>query len=354
MKQEISTKPDNRTFSIHVTQALKGIAILSMLFHHLFAQSGTFEDVYGVIFTPFTRDQVNTVSSGAVICVSMFVFLTGYGMLLSLRKRSAREQESYVVRRYLKLMVSFQIVFIASLATCFLRPDRLHMYFRDGKAAAIRYILTDALGFSTFAGTPGYNETWWYISFAVFLIFLMPIVTTLVRRYGIAVVVLAGLTQSFGIDMGKPIARFALALTLGAWLADRRLLDAVAVFLTTSGRRVLFMLCMFFLSFGGFAVHLKWNLNPWANAFVILTLVLFLYVLIDLCHVRLRLLEFLGVYSMNIFLIHTLVYERYFTKIVYAPRHFVLVEFTCLALSLAAAIPLSFVQKAVLRKLKLA
>ena len=343
----------NRHFSLRVTNTLKGIAILLMLFHHLFAQSETFEDVYGVVFSPFTRDRVNLASSGAVICVTMFVFLTGYGMMLGLRQRSFRERETYAVRRYFKLMIPFWVVYAASIATSFLRSDHLHMYFKDGKLSAVRYILTDALGFSTFAGTPGYNETWWYVSFAVFLIFLMPLVTTLIQRYGIAVVLLAGFAKSFGIDTGKPIARFAFALTLGAWLADRELLDRVERYLNTSARRVLFLLLTFFLSIGGYAVHLKWNLSPWANGFITLSLVLFLFTLVDLCRVRLRFLEFCGVYSMNIFLIHTLIYERYFTKLVYSPKHFVLIELLLLALSLAGSIPLSILQKAILKRLRL-
>ena len=343
----------NRTFSKYVTQAMKGIAILLMLFHHLFGQSKAFENEYGVIFTPFGRELVNLVSEGSVICVSMFVFLTGYGMMLSLRKRTWRDRETYAVRRYLKLTVSFLIVFVFSLATSFLRPDHLNMYFQDGKASAVRYILTDALGFSTYAGTPGYNETWWYISFAVFLIFLMPFITTLIQKYGIAVVVLAGLVKSFGVDPARPFARFLLALTLGAWLAESGLLDYLEKKLFTTGRRILFLFLSLGLSLAGFAIHLKFNLNPWANAFVILCLVLFLFTLTDLCGVRLHLLEFCGIYSMNIFLTHTLIYERYFTALVYSPRHFILIELMLLVLSLAVSIPLSFLQKAVLKKLHL-
>ena len=346
-------KNENHAFSIHVTMALKGIAILLMLFHHLFGQSETFEDVYGVIFTPFTRTGVNRWSSGAAICVTMFVFLTGYGMTLALRGRTLREQETYAVRHYLKFEVSFLVVFVISLLTSPLRSDHLAMYFTDGRASAIRYILTDALGFSTFAGTPGYNETWWYVSFAILLIFLMPMVTSLVGKFGVLVVPLAGMIKSFGVDAGKPLARFLLVLMLGAWMADRDVLKHVQAWLTSMPRRILFMAAMLFLSIGGYAVHLRMGLNPWANAFVTVTLVLFLYTLIDLCRVRLRLLEFCGKYSMNIFLIHTLIYERYFTKLVYAPKHFILIELLLLVLSLAASIPLTFLQKFVLRKLRI-
>ena len=344
---------ENRTFSKNVTQAMKGIAILLMMFHHLFSHSQAFVNQYAVQFAPFSRDAVNLASEGGAICVSMFVFLTGYGMMLSLRKRNWRERESYAVHRYLKLAVSFLIVFVFSIATSFLRPDHLSMYFQDGKASAVRYILTDALGFAKYAGTPEYNGNWWYISFAVFLIFLMPLITTLVQRYGIAVVVLAGLAKSFGIDPARPLTRFLLALTLGAWLADRRLLDRLEQYLNTFSRRILFLFVSMFLCLSGYAIHLRFDLNPWANAFVILCLVLFLFTLIDLCGVRLHVLEFCGIYSMNIYLVHSLIFRRYFTTLVYAPKHFILIELTLLCLSLAVSIPLSFLQKKVLNKLHL-
>ena len=46
-------------------------------------------------------------------------------------------------------------------------------------------------------------------------------------------------------------------------------------------------------------------------------------------------------------------YRRYFTELVYSPKYFVLVELLLLALSLAVAIPLSILQKAILKRLHL-
>ncbi len=345
---------ENKHFSLHVTLCLKGIAILLMLFHHLFSHATTFEDVYQVLFTPFTRDQVNYYSEGGAICVSMFVFLTGYGITIALKKRKTpQEKEAYSVRRYLILEISFLVVFIASLATNVFRSDHLSMYLTDGRASAVRYILTDALGFSTFAGTPGYNETWWYISYAVFLIFITPIIAEIVHRFGIIVVPLAGMIKSFGVDASKPFTRCLLVLVLGCYLADRDVFGKIGAFFNTTKKRLLALPVLLFLSIGSFCLHLRFGLVPWVNAFTIFTLVCFLYIVIDLCKVRLRILEFIGKYSMNIFLIHTLLYEKYFTAVVYAPRHFILVELTLLLMSLAVSIPLDFVQKAILKKLHL-
>ncbi len=341
-------------FSQHITMSLKGIAILLMLFHHLFSHATTYEDVYQVLFTPFTRDQVNLFSEGGAICVSMFVFLTGYGMTISLkRKKTGREKETYCVRRYLTLQVSFFIVFIVSIATSMFRSDHLSMYFTDGRASAIRYILTDALGFSTFAGTPGYCETWWYISYAVLLILVMPVIAELVHRFGIVMVPLAGMVKSFGLDDSRPFTRYLLVLVLGCYLADREVFGALRAYFNTTSRRVPALFILPVLSIGSFCLHLKWGLLPWANAFTIFTLTCFLFILTDLCSVRLRLLEFTGRYSMNIFLIHSILYGKYFTDLVYAPRHFVLIELTLLLLSLAVSIPLDFLQKLALKKLRL-
>lgn len=343
----------NTCFSTHVTASLKGIAILLMLFHHLFARSADFEKAYGVISAPLSMHHLNLISDGAAICVSMFVFLTGYGMTLALKGRSSGEMEKYAVRHCLKLELSFLVVFLASAGTFFLRADGLSVYLKDGKASAIRYFLTDALGFATYAGTPTYNETWWYISFAVFLILLMPVVSRIIAFSGLPAVLLAGFVKSFGVDAMRPFARFLLILFLGAYLADRNFFGRAAIFLSGVKKRLFFLLLTLLLSLSGYAVHLKWDLNPWANAFVVFMLVVFLFILTDLFHIRLRFLELCGKYSMNIFLIHTLLYEYYFTGIIYKPRYFLLIEAVLLAMSLALSVPLAALQKYLLRKCRL-
>ena len=74
-----------KEFSIDNTLALKGIAIIMLIFHHCFRKADLFED-YTVSFFPFSQDFIVEISLTFKICVSIFAFITGYGLMLSLKK----------------------------------------------------------------------------------------------------------------------------------------------------------------------------------------------------------------------------------------------------------------------------
>ena len=71
--------------------ALKGTGILIMLFHHLFL-AGRF-DGFEISFWPFSAAQITHIASFCKICVSLFAFISGYGLILSYRRERERERE---------------------------------------------------------------------------------------------------------------------------------------------------------------------------------------------------------------------------------------------------------------------
>lgn len=66
-------------FSKNETLKAKGIAILLLLFHHLFYDSERIEQS-GVQFLIFQQDIVQQIAVAARICVWIFVFLSAYGL----------------------------------------------------------------------------------------------------------------------------------------------------------------------------------------------------------------------------------------------------------------------------------
>ena len=61
---------------------LKGVAMLMMFFHHLYCQVSRF-DGYEISFSPFGQDAVVDVAMFFKLCVSIFAFVSGYGLLTS-------------------------------------------------------------------------------------------------------------------------------------------------------------------------------------------------------------------------------------------------------------------------------
>ena len=61
----------------------KGVAIIMMLFHHSFLQ-GRWENYNLSILFPFSYKSITDFAWFCKICVSMFVFVTGYGLYKSI------------------------------------------------------------------------------------------------------------------------------------------------------------------------------------------------------------------------------------------------------------------------------
>lgn len=338
--------PDN-CFSKRVTLTAKGIAVFLMLFHHLFYDAPGFVDRYAVSARPLSWPALNSLSFYGKICVSVFVFLTGYGMTINLSSRSSLQRQQYAVSRFLKLECGFLFIFLLTLLSSVLQPSRLAAYFTEGHAKGILLILIDAAGLANFFGTPTFNGTWWYMSFAIFLIFLMPAAVRLHEQFGICVVALAALVTDFGIDSSRAFPLYLFSLSLGIWTAQSGTAGRIRTRCKTTASRwgCLALSCACFLIFS--AIRIKWGFYPWTGGLICMSLLIFLFILVDLMHVRLRLMELLGKYSMTIFLTHTLIYNHYFSDFIYSPKNWFLILLLLTAVSLACAVILEALRKLV-------
>ena len=61
---------------------MKGIAIVIMLFHHMYLSQDRFEGL-NVVFTPFSADRIMYLCRTFKICVPIYAFISGYGLYLS-------------------------------------------------------------------------------------------------------------------------------------------------------------------------------------------------------------------------------------------------------------------------------
>ena len=85
------------------TSAIKGLAILCMLWHHLFLDTLD----YGSF--------VNGLAVLGKVCVCLFLFVSGYGLTKQfdkIEKHSIRNTILFVIRRYAKFFMSYWFCFI--------------------------------------------------------------------------------------------------------------------------------------------------------------------------------------------------------------------------------------------------
>ncbi len=325
-------------FSKEVTSASKGLAVILMLAHHLFYCCPELSELYNVHSTIFSLKEIYKISEVCKLCVAVFVFLTAYGMTAG-----GADRKLDPVRRLKRLMVPFWIVYIAAIFTYFLREDHLAIYLNEGRFKGILSMVIDALGLANMTGTPTYNETWWYMTLAILLIFMLPIIIRLYNRFGLSVLGLSVFIPYFWADTSSPALAYLFPAVLGIWAANSSYFEKLqnfgktkTIFLPLIGSAALFALCC--------AVRGKIGLIYWADTLSALFLITFLFLLVDCTPLKLRVLTFLGRYSMNIFLVHTLLFEYYFPKQIYAPGNWLLIVLVLLLSSLAIAVLLTPLQ----------
>lgn len=328
---------EKRHFSREVTWTLKGAAVLLMLIHHLFYCFPDFVETYQVSTFLLPLNKVMVLSLHGKICVAVFVFLSAYGMTASSGEGGRGEWVSRAGKRFRKLEGGFLFVYLCSILTCFLRPDGLGVYMKEGRLKGVFYMALDAVGLADLFGSPTYNETWWYMSVAILLIFLFPMLLELYRRYGICVLAAAGMFPY--LFATTVFTSYLFAVFLGIFLADSPCLAGIAG-LSPPKRKLALLGAVLLL--GIFClVRWKWGYTYWVDGLAAAAASTALFIVIDLFHVGvLKPLAFLGRHSMNIFLVHTLIFEYYFTDFIYAPKNWLLITALLTGVSLTVSVVL--------------
>ena len=154
--------------------ALKGIAIILMLFHHCFRAAELYEG-YAISFFPFPEGIVVNLAWMSKICVSLFAFISGYGLFLSYRKNSA-SAGAWALSRYVKSFAGFWFIYVLLAVFTNLFGHRFSaMYFTKGAWQGIVAVILDFLGLAKLFGTGSLITTWWYLSVLVVFIMIMPL-----------------------------------------------------------------------------------------------------------------------------------------------------------------------------------
>ena len=216
------------------------------------------------------------------------------------------------------------------------------------------YLVLNLLGLSSLFGTPLFVGTWWYMSAALSFILLAPLLYWPIRRFGgfacIGLVVV-GVRSMGGYPGGRDYLSFLPAFIIGMVFASA---DCMGRIKATIGASRIGYVGAILLLLVATAFCYQFNRSLPTDRFWDAKWGLFIpiYVLI-ICLTIARMpfvssaFRFLGDWSAEIFLIHTLVRSRYAQSFVYAPGHFLLVVARLLAVTLAICLVFRLVKKAI-------
>lgn len=349
------------------TYAIKGIAIILMLFLHLFYQASSYEQH---LITPifFSTEELIKISMIGKICVSLFVFLTGYGFQAYLNETNnlyTREQNtsSIATYRWLKLITNFLFIYILffiiyifydwieknniSIPAPYLQGD---LWFR------FLSIITDSIGLSSLFNTNTMNPTWWYMSLATINIFILPLLSSGVKKIGSSFVIsLILLPRSF-LNLSNTNYDFFIiylpTLVFGIYCAEKNLLYKIKNFyMKKSIHKYAKELLFFFILFLSLIFFIKLNIlyghiyRDIINIFETFTICCVSFIYCSKIKFLYNFLILLGKHSMNIFLTHTFLYAIFFSNFFYNFRFPLLIFAVLIMCSLILSLSLEYIKK---------
>lgn len=156
------------------TTILKGVAILNMIFYHLFNIPDIIEK-YGICDWEIAGQTLSFYIAKFRLCVPMYLFLSGYGLYISWQKNKHMRP----LRRTLLLYLNFWIIFAVFIGlACWLKPSVYPGSFET--------LIINLTGWSA-----TYNNHWWFLLPYIGLVFLSPLIFPLIRRYNALLVFLS-------------------------------------------------------------------------------------------------------------------------------------------------------------------
>ncbi len=334
-------KETNYFLRIEDSKFLYGIAILMMLFHHLFCNPQTLNSDFISVSGIYGGGIEVRIAWVCKLCVALYAFISGYGLCRSHRGRTLQLQTNLktgykiVGRQLINFYTKYWLVFGIFV------PLRFLMFDRNLDPAEF---LKNLLGLSY-----SYNGEWWYIQQYIGMLLIYPILDTLVGfvirwniwgkifiSVGVAIAGIICLT-----DWGEMIPGFTYMaiFSVGYLIARFELFEKVS-----KGLKGYWIQALLGTA-GTFSVlYIRYRITPYASwgrgDLFIVTLFIFFAALMN--HTILssisKYIQYIGRYSVYMWLTHTFYAYYYFQKFILLPRYTILIFLWLLAISLVTGI----------------
>lgn len=322
------------------SQIVKGIAILMMLFHHLFTLKKLTQ--FNVNHLIVDQTVTTAISSFFKVCVFLFVFVSAYGLSIQLSKSncSLKNLEPTTRKRVLNIIKKTfaLIVFIFIAGSIFNLPYTASTDYNNGSLIQkIVYIFFNAIGMCSVFKAPLLNSSWWYLSLAILLIVLVPLLYKLLDKIGVCSLLILTVFSYYIFSLNTTYDRFPkylLITLLGIITAKYNFFDLLKnyIYKERGGNFLLRLLLLIglFLYFP-LAVYLCTLIEP-CYYFILDTLsafniVLLCFLLISHIPVINTILSYLGKYSLYMWMFHTYIMTLWFSDFIYSFKNLWLIYF---------------------------
>lgn len=315
-------------FDIAVTNASKGMALMLILWHHLFYEKP--ESGFIVFQTALL----------AKVCVGIYVVLSGYGLAESIKHKKL-ELLSFYKKRLVKLYMNYWLIALLFIPIGSLFFGRtLESVFGD---YSYFKLFIQMLGLHMFTDVGyGYNPTWWFMSLIIVLYAIFPMAYNLTAKFKIGFLVFTAVLLFVPIPL---VNDWIFPFCIGIYLSQNDGFVKIFAWFDKQGMWrfvTLFVLTVLVASYreNGYIFN-----SIRIDAFFGILLIVWTTELVVVSTVAQKILEFIGVHSFNIFLFHTFIYYYFFADFIYGFGNPLLIFAVLLAICLALSVGIENLKK---------
>lgn len=328
----------------------KGIAILLMIFHHLYFQPMDYVK-FTVDSGALGKEMLTGLSLAGKICVAIFIFISGYGIAAVYRKKfgdnkpSAKELSLFTWKRYWNLMTGYWFVFVLILICQPLGRSIQDAYGFLPKDQII-YGMIDFMGLAHLFGTPTINPPWWYISMAVIVILIMPFVMRIIQSVGASLTCFGSVIFLFATRIQNEYTFYLVSMLLGVWCMEVKLFEKVSSLgkgkiLATAGKVLVEAVCFLLL----LSIRRDYPLYGVVDAGIALCVALLVHALLIKVPVLTQIMQALGKYSTGMYHVHYLLHFYYFMPFFFGFEHWAVILLVVTVVTFITSVLIEVVKK---------
>lgn len=315
-------------FDVSITNASKGMALMLILWHHLFYEK---PEMGFVVFQTALL---------AKVCVGIYVVLSGYGLAESVKKKGL-ELGVFYKRRLLKLYMNYWLIALifVPIGVWFMERSLASVYGEH----VFKGFMLQMLGIHMFTWVSyGYNATWWFMSLIIVLYAIFPLVNFLTKKYHLWFLAFCAWLLFFPIPL---VNDWIFPFAVGVYLSQKDGFVKLLIWLDKQGKAR-------FITLAILTVCVAWyRQNGWlfdsvrADTFFAILLILWTTELVVFSPLAKKVFEFVGVHSFNIFLFHTFIYYYYFPDFIYSFHYPVMIFAVLLGVCLVVSVGIESFKK---------
>lgn len=318
------------TFDKRQTNIAKGIAVLMLLWHHLFYNDPERYDRFVSMFYIGDIPLEAYLSMFCKVCVAVFLVLSGYGLYKSYIKYQSvqshdgrlpvKKQFLFVKNHLLKLMFGFWFIYIIFVFMGLFFGRKFYGVYDLNPI----YCLIDFCGLARLFGTPTFNATWWFMSLIIVFYIIFPLLVKIMRYSPELLVLIASLILFLPfVPSMREIKYYFLPFVLGMYISQINGFGRINLKLDTKVKSICVSVLMVVLTAG--IRHYWFNDRNIFDSLFAVSIIVASFCVISKIPVLNTVLFELGKYSASIFMFHTFIFSYYFKDLIYGVKYPILI-----------------------------